>query len=158
MMDYVIVEGPTPALRIAAIHDRATMPDLARKIERHVGTAVKALRKAHRAFGRAAVVYWDHEDERSLIETPDGVEIDVGWEIDAPFDDHLTGIVTVMTPAGPAARTTHVGPYEDLHEAHRAVREWCRKQGHRKIGPNWEVYDHQEEGRPARADVFYLIG
>jgi effector-binding domain-containing protein len=156
-VDYVIVTGPASPFQVAAIHDRATIPDLARKIERHVGTALNALNEADRTFGRATVVYWDHEDERSLIATPDGVEIDVGWEVDAPFDDHTTGIVTVTTPAGPTASTTHVGPLEDLHEAHRAVREWCKQHGHQRVGPNWEVYNPPREGQPPRTGIFYLL-
>src|SRR5436190_11709934 len=118
-MDYVVVEGTAPDAQIAAIHDRTTMPDLARKIERHIGTALKALREERRKFGRAVVIYWDHEDDRSLIESPDGVEIDVGWEVDDPFADPKEGIVTVTTPTGSAASTTHVGPYTELYLAHR---------------------------------------
>ncbi len=157
-MDYVIAKGTAAPLQIAAIHDRATMPDLVRKIERHGGTAVKALREADRPFGRATVIYGDHEDEKALIESPDGAEIDVGWEVDAPFESHGLGIVTVTTPAGPSASTTHVGPYYDLYKAHLAIRQWCREEGRTKIGPNWEVYDHPVEGQPHRTDVFYLIG
>ncbi len=43
-------------------------------------------------------------------------------------------------PGGKAAVTVHVGPYEKLPEAHRALREWMTQQGHEPSGPPWEVY------------------
>jgi effector-binding domain-containing protein len=103
------------------------------------------------------VVYWDHAAEKSLIESKEGVEIDVGWEVDAPYSDPRRGITTVRTPNGATATTTHVGPYSTLGEAHRAVRDWILEHGLERAGPSWEVYDHPREGEPPRADVFYLI-
>jgi effector-binding domain-containing protein len=157
-MDYIVTESNAPPVHVAAIHDRTTMPDLSRKIERHVGTAIKSLREADEPFGKAVVIYWDHEDDKPLIDTPDGVEIDVGWQVERPFDDHAHGVMTVTTPAGPYATTTHIGPYDTLHEAHSAIRHWLKTEGRRKIGPNWEIYDHPKEGEPLRTDVFFLIG
>jgi effector-binding domain-containing protein len=157
-MDYVVTESNDAPFHFAAIHDRTTMPDLSRKIERHVTTALKSLRDVGRPFEKAVVLYWDHEEEKSLIESPDGVEIDVGWQVDDPFVDHATGVETVTTPAGPYATTTHIGTYDTLYLAHRAIRQWCKKEGRTKIGPNWEVYDHPRDGVPTRTDVYYVIG
>jgi predicted transcriptional regulator YdeE len=157
-MDYVVTESNDAPFHFAAIHDRTIMADLSRKIERHVTTALKSLRAAERPFEKAVVLYWDHEDERSLIESPDGVELDIGWQVDEPFVDPTAGVETVTTPAGPYATTIHIGTYDTLYRAHRAIREWMKKEGRRKIGPNWEVYDHPRDGVPTRTDVYYLIG
>ncbi len=61
-------------------------------------------------------------------------------------------------PAGPAAVTMHVGPYEKLGEAHDAVTEWAKANGREVAGPAWEVYwtDPGSEPDPAkwRTEVF----
>ena len=66
------------------------------------------------------------------------------------------------TPAGTVAWTTHVGPYTSLGAAHDAVAQWCRANGHRLAGPNWEIYGHWQNewnNNPSRirTDVFYLL-
>lgn len=157
-MDPLVTETVVSRLQLAAVHDRTTFPDLGRKIMRHVDTTLKSLRGAGVEFGRCVVVYWDHEGDSPLIDTPDGVEIDVGWEVDPAFADPHHGVATAHTPGGPVATTVHVGPYDSLYLAHRAVRDWMKKNGRRRAGPSWEVYDHPREGSPPRTDVFYLIG
>jgi effector-binding domain-containing protein len=69
-----------------------------------------------------------------------------------------TTVVAEATPAGVAATVTHVGPYPEVGRAHDAIHAWARQQGHRLAGPNWEVYDHPQDGQPPRVDVFYLLG
>lgn len=101
--------------------------------------------------------YWDHADEVPLLRSAAGVPIDAGWEVTGAFTDQHSGVAAVQTPAGTAASTTHVGSYGDLHEAHSAIRRWCKHQGVQRLGPNWEVYDHQRDGQPPRTDVYYLI-
>ena len=50
--------------------------------------------------------------------------VDFGVEISRPFepDDE---IVFTQTPAGPVARTVHVGPPEQLAAANAAIEAWC---------------------------------
>jgi effector-binding domain-containing protein len=43
-------------------------------------------------------------------------------------------------PAGPAAVTTHHGPYENLTLAYNAVTDWLRQQDLEAAGPHWEIY------------------
>src|SRR5664279_2435590 len=48
----------------------------------------------------------------------------------------------VATPAGEVARTVHVGPYDQLGDAHAAIQAWSVANG-RKIGAaSWETYGH----------------
>jgi effector-binding domain-containing protein len=80
-----------------------------------------------------------------------------GWiEAGPRLSERMEG--SVSTPSGLAAMTVHIGPYELLGSAHRAVREWCSANGHKLDGANWEIYGHHEED-PARSrtDVFYLL-
>ncbi|GEM_PF-6016199 len=152
-MEYEIRTERAAAMQFAAVRDRATFADLSEKILRHVGTVIQSLRAADIPFGRCIVLYGDHEDK-----TPAGFAIAVGWEVDVPFTDASAGISTIQTPAGEVASTVHIGPYSDLHKAHAAIHRWCEQQGLRRMVANWEVYDHQREGRPVRTDVYYLLG
>jgi effector-binding domain-containing protein len=43
-------------------------------------------------------------------------------------------------PAGPAAVTTHTGPYEAIAPAYEALIAWIRERGGEPVGDPWEVY------------------
>lgn len=55
-------------------------------------------------------------------------------------------------PSGTAAVTTHLGRYEDLEAAYRAMREWVTSRGYEPAGPLWAVYytDPSAEPDPGR--------
>src|SRR5262249_61916412 len=100
--------------------------------------------------GRHVAVYLDGQ-----------INLEVGVELDGPFAGHGE-VVASATPPGLVATTTHYGPYGQLHEAHDAIRKWCRQNGHSLAAPNWEVYDHwrDEYNRdPPKicTQVFYLL-
>ena len=100
--------------------------------------------------GRHVAVYLD-----------DQVNLEVGVELRARFDGHGE-VVGSVTPAGPVATVTHYGPYGRLHEAHRAIRLWCEKNGHTLAGPNGEVYGHWKDewnSDPSKitTDIYYLL-
>ncbi len=83
---------------------------------------------------------------------PDGVAIEAGPRLLEKVEG------SVATPSGLAASVIHMGPYEQLGQAHKAIVDWCASNGHVLEGPNWEVYGHHEDD-PAkrRTDVFYLL-
>jgi effector-binding domain-containing protein len=43
-------------------------------------------------------------------------------------------------PAGPAAVTLHVGPYDEVAPAYAALEAWMREHGGEPAGAPWEVY------------------
>ena len=45
-----------------------------------------------------------------------------------------------MLPGGPAALTTHIGPYDRLPDAYAALEEWIKAQGLTPAGAPWESY------------------
>jgi len=45
-----------------------------------------------------------------------------------------------LLPAGRVAVTTHVGPYEALEDAYKAIAAWLAEHGYQQAGPHWEVY------------------
>jgi effector-binding domain-containing protein len=54
-------------------------------------------------------------------------------------------------PGGPAAVTVHIGPYERMEPAYRAIEDWLKERGAEPTGPAWEVYhtDPDEQPDPA---------
>jgi effector-binding domain-containing protein len=64
----------------------------------------------------------------------------------------------LQTPYGTAAKTTHVGGYGRLGDAHAAVLEWCRATDRVRVGPSWEVYGHWDaDPERLRTEVYYLL-
>jgi hypothetical protein len=146
-----------PPLRIAACHDVVTFAELGTKIRHAVDTSLKSLRDSGTKFGRCVCLYWDHEGGTPLLMSPAGCEVDIGWEVEGEYEDAAAGVATARTPAGTVATTTLIGDSEMLPDAHRALRRWCRENGLKRLGPNWEVFDHPREGEPPRTDVYYLV-
>jgi effector-binding domain-containing protein len=68
-----------------------------------------------------------------------------GFDVEAgmPVAVTITGDESVQPgqlPAGPAARTTHVGRYEEMGPAYDALLAWVRDRGGIPAGAPWEVY------------------
>jgi effector-binding domain-containing protein len=64
----------------------------------------------------------------------------------------------VRTPGGEAAVVRHVGPYDRLAEAHRAIHEWVRESGRAPAGTSWEIYgDWNEDPAKLETWVMYLL-
>jgi AraC family transcriptional regulator len=61
-------------------------------------------------------------------------------------------ILADALPSGPAAVTTHTGPYETLNEAHSAVEVWIADKGLTPAGPPWESYVTDPADYPNPAD------
>lgn len=56
-------------------------------------------------------------------------------------------------PAGPTARTTHVGPYEGVGAAYEAAIAWLAGQGYEVSGAPWECYLDGPEVPEPRTEV-----
>jgi hypothetical protein len=136
---------------LAVVRRRAQPQELSKVVPDACGT-VWGVMRAQKASGagRHIAVYLDCQ-----------INLEVGVELDAPFAGH-SEVVASTTPSGPVATTTHYGPYGLLHEAHEAIRLWCRNNGYTLAGPNWEIYGHWKDEwnkDPAKicTDVFYLL-
>ena len=75
------------------------------------------------------------------------------------WEDAIPGGLEVFDlPAGTVARTRHVGPYEDLPRAHRAIHGWMNGQGLTEVGLNWEVYgDWSDDPSQLVTEVHYVL-
>ena len=136
---------------LAVVRRRAGLQELAKVVPDACGVVWSVLRSRQiTGAGRHVAIYWD-----------DRINLEVGVELDAPFAGHGE-VVSSITPAGAVVTSTHYGPYNRLHEAHKAVRDWCVNRGYGLAGPNWEIYGHWTDECNAdpskiRTDVFYLL-
>ena len=135
----------------AVVRRRATSQEIPRVVPDACGLVWAVLRAQQvRGAGRHVALYLD-----------DQINLEVGVELQAPFPGHGE-VVGSALPSGPVATAVHFGPYNRLHAAHRAIRDWCATHGHAPAGPNWEIYGHWEDGwnndpSRIRTDVFYLL-
>jgi effector-binding domain-containing protein len=92
-----------------------------------------------------------------MLYRDDTPRVEVGVELLVPCP--LTGRVVASTlPAGQVALTVHHGSYAGLAAAHRAVLDWCARQGRRPVGTRWEVYGpHHDDPAKVWTEVYYLV-
>ena len=140
---------------LAVVRRAALQAELSHVVPATMGAVWNILRAAGLRGGRNVAVYLDCENAGGAITMDIGVEIDP----DIALPD---GLVAATTPAGLVATATHLGPYNQLHVPHAAIREFCEAHDRRCAGPNWEIYGHwlpEWEHTPGsiRTDVFYLL-
>ena len=140
----VLQLAPRP---VAVVRLRASQRELARVIPQTCGEVWEFIRAAKIPHaGRHVAIYLDGE-----------INIECGVELAAGFssDGH---VVASATPSGLVATTIHMGPYQKLGDAHRAIVKWCVDHRVEVAGPNWEIYGHwNDDPVQLRTDVFYLL-
>jgi effector-binding domain-containing protein len=136
---------------LAVVRRRAAAHELSKVVPDACGVVWNVLR-SHQVSGagRHVAVYLDGQ-----------INLEVGVELDGTFAGYGE-VVPSAVPSGLVATATHYGPYGQLHQAHHAIRQWCRKNAHRLAGPNWEVYGHWKDewnSDPSKicTDVSYLL-
>jgi effector-binding domain-containing protein len=150
-MEYAIRHEHVTSRPLAVVRRRASLQELSKVVPDACGMVWNAVRaKQITGAGRLVALYLD-----------DQINLEVGVELDAPLDDQ-DDIFGSATPAGAVATAVHFGPYQRLHEAHHAIREWCAHHGYPLAGPNWEIYGHwidawNSNPSEIRTDVYYLL-
>ncbi|HEV7572670.1 MAG TPA: GyrI-like domain-containing protein [Thermoanaerobaculia bacterium] len=87
----------------------------------------------------------------------DPIHADFGVEVTGEFA-RCGEVRPVRTPSGEAAVARHVGPYDDLAEAHSAIHEWSRKSGRALGRTSWEIYgDWNDDPTKLETLVMYLL-
>src|SRR5258707_8345683 len=119
--------APTP-IPLAVVRRRASLQQLPKVVPDACGLVWSTLRAQQiKGAGRHLALYLD-----------DQINLEVGVELPTPF----TGageVVPSTLPAGPVATTVHFGPYNQLGQAHQAIRDWCATHGQALAGPNSEI-------------------
>jgi effector-binding domain-containing protein len=70
---------------------------------------------------------------------PDRVDMEAGFPVPHMIASE-DGVEARELPGGRAAVTWHVGPYDSLGGAYRALEAWIGENGYEIAGPPWEVY------------------
>jgi effector-binding domain-containing protein len=145
---------------LAVVRRRAKKTELSKVVPEACGIVWNALRANQvNGAGRHVAVYLDGV-----------INLEVGVELDAPLPGPIRtegvaddgAVVPSTTPAGRVAATTHHGPYQNLNQAHDAIHQWCKQNGHALAGPFWEIYGHwtdecNRDPSKITTDVCYLL-
>lgn len=70
---------------------------------------------------------------------PGRFEVEAGFPTRKPVEGDGE-VLGVTLPAGPAARTVHVGPYDQMVPGYQALLSWVADHGGQPAGDAWEVY------------------
>lgn len=145
-MAYVVSASQAAPRRIAAVPATTTwaeFPTLWRSLLDQVWAVLRsdpAIRHGHNIF-----LYLDA--------TP---RVEIGVEVFGSFQP-AGNVVESTVPGGEVASTTS-GGYDELGEAHGAVRDWCAEHDRALAGPFWEIYGDPDEATGAVAiEVCYLL-
>ena len=103
-----------------------------------------------KSTGHNVVVYRD-EPGRDLMHAPGGIPVDIGAEVEAPFESDGE-LSCTTTPAGRFISVLHIGPVDRLGEAYDAIHAHIRAQNLKLAGPYWEYYGHWSED-PAKFET-----
>jgi len=145
-MTYAIDNRKAEPQLIACVHRRAKLGDLKTVVPQACGDSWNLVKKLGIKGGRNVAVYLDGE-----------INMEIGQEVAARFPS--TGdLFCSSTPGGEVATTAHIGPYDQLGQAHEAIRQWAADHKRTFAGPNWELYGHwTDDVTQLRTDVFYLL-
>ncbi len=156
-MDRTIEITEVAEQLLAVVTDNATMSNLADKIPPWFNQVYAFLKSGDvKQTGHNVILYWDERDKQLLF-TEAGLRIQAGVQISVAFEGDGT-VSCSATPGGAVATTTHMGPYSEMPDTHRAVRRWCKDKGREIAGPNWEVYgDWSDDPSQLRTGIYYLL-
>jgi effector-binding domain-containing protein len=156
-MPYDVQIRHVPQQAFAVVRGRANIHTIGDRIMALLSEVWDVLKNADvRHMGHNVVLYWD-EPGKALLLTDEGVPIEVGVQVVAPFE-RMGHVTCAAIPGGTVATVVHRGLYQKLSEAHTAVRRWCAEHRYALAGPNWEIYgDWTDNPDELRTDVFYLL-
>ncbi len=94
--------------------------------------------------GGLNIVYYPEWSDTAEFQIECGVQVESGGNS--------------ATPAGTVATAAHIGPYDQLGQAHQAIHKWVRENNRRIAGVSWEVYGHwTDDPTKLRTDIYYLL-
>jgi effector-binding domain-containing protein len=138
------------SIPLAVVRRQARASELAKVVPELCGVVWSSVRARGLKGGRHVAIYWDGT-----------IRLEVGAEMIDSIPD-AGDVVRSATPAGRTASVVHLGPYQQLGAAHKAILDWCAAHNLQLAGPNWEIYGHWQNAWNAdpsqiRTDVFYLL-
>jgi effector-binding domain-containing protein len=133
-MDYTVDVREVATQPIVSIRGRTSMAGLAAFAGEAYGELFGALgRQGVLPAGPPFIVHHDPEFKE------EDIDLEVGVPVAQPVE--ATGrIAGGSMPGGSVAFTLHLGPYEGLGEAYRAVWTWAEEHRREFAGPPREIY------------------
>jgi effector-binding domain-containing protein len=154
---YEVVVKNLSEQKLLVIHSRANAQNIGAVITELLPEVWQYIAEKNLSRkGRNVVVY--HGEEGCTFHDEVGIPVEVGVQALQDFEA-TDRILLSRTPGGRVASTLHIGPYQNLPQAHAAVREWCEHNGHELHGLNWEIYGHHNpNSEESETEVCYLLG
>ena len=131
-MDYAIAARELGPEFVVSIRERRPSPDIPGFLSGAFGEL----------FGRLGLLGVQPAGHPFVIYHAFG-PIDIDAEVCVPIDEGVSATGRIGSrelPAVTVARTLHVGPYDDLGAAYRALTEWINRNGLEAAGPVRERY------------------
>lgn len=152
-MTYSITRKQLSPQPMLAVRRRVKHSDIAKSLAEALGAVF-----AHAQRTRAVLI--GQPFARYLEWGPGLVTIEAGLPLAASVPGQGEVLAGTL-PGGPAAATTHTGPYEQLASAHGAVQIWIEENGLRPSGAPWEVYVTDPAANPNpkdwKTDIFWPL-
>ncbi len=93
-----------------------------------------------------------------MLYRDDVPNVEVGVEVTRSFEPRGRVFASELS-TGRVAMTVHRGPYDQLRQAHAAVKEWCSANALEIAGPRWGIYgDWSDDPAEREVEVFWLLG
>lgn len=147
---YTVERRTLSAQPTAVVRGKARIPEIQAFVGHAFGAVAGVLERA--GVGMAGMPF-----ARYRIIDGDEFEVEAGFPVRVPIAPEAD-VEPSELPAGPAAATWHLGPYETLGAAYEALTRWIEAEGATPAGPPWEVYytDPSDQPDPSswRTEVF----
>jgi len=152
-LTYDVVTEVAPARPIAAVRRRVRVGDVTTTWRPALDQVWAFLRRHEglRTDGHNVFVY--HHAARP----GEPMDVDFGVQVIGAFEGEGE-VVSTQTPAGKVASTRHVGSYDGLDGAYRAIDAWRAANGRAFAGVSWEIYgDWSDDPAMQEVRVIYLL-
>lgn len=132
-MDYQIDVLKVEAQKILVIHSVVKPEEVSNELAKDIPLVADYIKKHNIAASNTPLAHY------LQYEPPKPVEMETGYAV-AGVNAGEGDIVLRDLPAGRAAVTMHIGPYETSGAAYQAIHAWMDKSGEKPGGAPWEVY------------------
>ncbi len=154
-MEYEVKTRETKAQPIVSVRGHTSTAAMPEFFQRAYAEEFGLLgRQGIRPAGMPFSIYHDPEF------TVEDVDVEVAVPVAEPAQAERRVAAGVL-PGGLVAYTLHVGPYEEIGGAYRALAEWTQSHGHEMAGPPRECYltDPASTPNPAeyRTEVIWPV-
>jgi GyrI-like small molecule binding protein len=151
-MKYQVVAETAHSEWIAAVRTSVRIGDIGRAWKPALDE-VWAYLRVHPESDPGHNLFLYHHPNRRY----DAMTVDFGVQVARPFD-RCGNVQCVETPSGEVASTVHVGPYDQLKEAHDAIHAWCAAHGRTIAQASWETYgDWNNDSALLETTIRYLL-